>query len=88
MFTAQPFFVDVAKKLLIMGFMDTREYREQHGLSLRAFARMAGISQTYVRCVEIGERQYGAKMARYIEEITGGAVTKEELRPDIWGDDT
>jgi hypothetical protein len=36
--------------------------------------------------ISSGRRRPSAQMAREIERLTGGMVTRADLRPDIWGD--
>jgi DNA-binding transcriptional regulator YdaS (Cro superfamily) len=38
----------------------------------------------YLRLIAKGHRRAGASMAQAIELHTGGTVTKESLRPDLW----
>lgn len=48
-------------------------------------AEAIGISQSAVHKLLKGKsHQAGPGTAREIEEWSGGAITKEELRPDIW----
>jgi hypothetical protein len=40
----------------------------------------------YIYAVSSGKRRPGPQAAREIEQLTGGKVTRAELRPDLWGD--
>ncbi|MGX2956404.1 YdaS family helix-turn-helix protein [Ursidibacter arcticus] len=48
------------------------------------FAKKLGISKSYLRQVETGYSPMPVYLAKKIEEITNGEVTKSELRPDLW----
>jgi DNA-binding transcriptional regulator YdaS (Cro superfamily) len=49
-----------------------------------AAARAIGCSVPFLCMTINGKRQFGHKKARHIEKITGGAVRKEHIRPDIF----
>jgi hypothetical protein len=40
----------------------------------------------YIYAVSSGKRRPGPQAAKEIEQLTGGKVTRAELRPDLWGD--
>lgn len=44
-----------------------KTYREEHGISLRAFARLTGLSPTYISYLEKGQTQRGNKPIASIE---------------------
>jgi DNA-binding transcriptional regulator YdaS (Cro superfamily) len=52
-----------------------------------AFARLVGLSFSMVMKVKAGKRKYSPENCRRIVARTGGRVTKEMLRPDIWSTD-
>lgn len=49
-----------------------------------ALAEILGSSTGYLRLVFAGHKQAGFLLAQAIEQHTGGAVTKNQLRPDIY----
>ena len=53
---------------------------------LRRVARECDTSIAYLSHIAYGHRQASHKLAKRIEAATGGQVTKEELRPDIFGE--
>lgn len=53
--------------------------------SQQAFADALGVHQTFVSRMVVTGR-VPAERCRQIEEVTGGAVTRYELRPDVFGD--
>lgn len=62
---------------------------KQGGGTQEAFAKAIGKKQSYVsmlkrRVVELG-RKVPSDICPKIEEATGGAVTRHDLRPDIFG---
>lgn len=52
----------------------------------RELAAMLGCSQAMITHLETGRRCVSPLFARKIESITGGAVTRYDLRPDVFGD--
>ncbi len=48
-----------------------------------AFAKRVGVSAGYLKLVAQGERQVGESVAIEVEKASAGAVTVEELRPDV-----
>ena len=50
------------------------------------FAEAVGISQGLVSQLVNGEKRPGWKTAIKIEKATGGKISREELRPDIFSD--
>jgi DNA-binding transcriptional regulator YdaS (Cro superfamily) len=49
-----------------------------------AFARAIGVSKTAVKKMKTGEIRITAERANQIERVTGGFVTRHDLRPDIF----
>lgn len=47
-------------------------------------AREIGTSPAYLYQVGHGIRRASPSLSRKIETVTEGAVTKEDLRPDLW----
>ncbi len=50
-----------------------------------ALAKKVGSSTGYLRLVFNGYKKAGFLLAQRLEEETDGAVTKDQLRPDIYG---
>ena len=55
-----------------------------HGGTQSTFARDCGVSQGLISQFLRGTKKPGWKTCQKIEVITKGAVTKQELRPDIF----
>ncbi|MFS7161904.1 YdaS family helix-turn-helix protein [Serratia proteamaculans] len=53
-----------------------------------ALAHEVGRSPDYLRLVFKGYKKASFSLAQRIEEVTGQQVTKNELRPDIYGNRT
>jgi len=53
-----------------------------------ALAKKVGSSSGYLRLVFNGYKKAGFSLAQRLEEETAGAVTKSQLRPDIYGNTT
>lgn len=49
------------------------------------FAKRIGTTPAYLEQLRYGFSKPGAKLCSRIEEASGGKVTREELRPDIFG---
>jgi len=64
--------------------MNITEYLERENMSRAKFASRIGVSPTTVLYWQTGKRNPSPGRARLVEEITGGAVTRAELRPDVW----
>lgn len=66
--------------------MDIRTFRKHKGLSQREFGALLRppVTQGMVGHWESGLGRVTAERAKQIEEATGGAVTRHELRPDIF----
>lgn len=60
-----------------------RSFRAARNLTLEGFGRLVGVKKSTVSKWENGHgpSPVGAKK---VEEATGGELTKEQLRPDIW----
>jgi DNA-binding transcriptional regulator YdaS (Cro superfamily) len=63
----------------------TPQYLSSKGLTQQQFADLIGKTQGAVSQWLQGHSRISAENAVLIERATGGAVTKEELRPDIFG---
>lgn len=50
-----------------------------------AFAKRLGISKTWMTLITNGHEVPSPALATLIQQMTNGAVTREELRPDIYG---
>lgn len=48
-------------------------------------ASRVGVSQGFISQLARGARPIPPALCRRIEEATGGAVTRQELRPDVFG---
>jgi DNA-binding transcriptional regulator YdaS (Cro superfamily) len=62
-----------------------RAYRESLGLSPEEFAQLLRIPRPTLRSLENGTRLITAERAMEIEAKTQGALTRIELRPDLFG---
>jgi DNA-binding transcriptional regulator YdaS (Cro superfamily) len=63
--------------------MDIRTYALSHG----GFPRVAdhlGLNAEFLRQVAKGRRRFSPEMAIEVEAKLNGAVSRSELRPDIW----
>ncbi|WP_347989475.1 YdaS family helix-turn-helix protein [Methylomonas sp. AM2-LC] len=43
-----------------------------------------GVTPSFITMVKRGKRQFSPAMALHVEKITGGKISKSELRPDIF----
>lgn len=64
--------------------MDLRTYARKHG-GFPQVARQLGFNAEFLRQVAKERRRVSAEAAVSIELLTHGLVTREELRPDIFG---
>lgn len=64
--------------------MNLAKYLEKHNLSQTEFAARLGRSQGLVWQWLNGHRPIAATQALAIERITGGEVSRYELRPDVY----
>jgi len=73
-----------------MNLMTTRELIRKsldiHGGTQSTFAKACGVSQGLVSQFLKGSKKPGWKTCKKIESITGGKVTRQDLRPDIFGE--
>lgn len=70
--------------------MDLATYRKQQGVSQEAFAKLltdAGspATQGLVSHWEAGSVLVPPERWRFVEDVTGGAVSRHDLRPDVFG---
>ena len=66
--------------------MNALEYLKINGqVEAEKLAIKAGTNLAYFRHIAYGQRKPSPDLARAIEKASKGEVTKEELRPDIWG---
>jgi len=68
---------------MIKNYWDALTKPEQNAL-----AKKVGSSRGYLRLVFNGYKKAGFSLAQRLEEETAGAVTKSQLRPDIYGNTT
>ncbi|ADW73401.1 DNA-binding transcriptional regulator [Rahnella aceris] len=68
---------------MIKDYWDALTKPEQNAL-----AKKVGSSSGYLRLVFNGYKKAGFSLAQRLEEETAGAVTKSQLRPDIYGNTT
>jgi DNA-binding transcriptional regulator YdaS (Cro superfamily) len=61
-----------------------RAWRESRRMTQTAVATLLGVSKVQVCRWESGSRAITAEQAGAIERATGGQITREELRPDIF----
>jgi hypothetical protein len=66
--------------------MDIREYLEKQDLSQKEFGDQIGVSQGLVWQWIEGRTRIDPKHFEKIEEVTDGKVTRQECRPDIFGE--
>lgn len=64
--------------------MDIPQYLEKSGIHQAEFARRLGVSPGLVWQWLNGETKITAERAVQIEEATGGDVTCEDVRPDLF----
>lgn len=64
--------------------MKLSDYLSQSGLSMQAFADEIGLSYEGVRLIVKGQRMPAPKTVFRIEKVTDGAVSRSDLRPDLW----
>lgn len=67
--------------------MKLSTYLEKQGLSQEAFAKSIGVSQGLVWQWLDGRTRITAERAIEIEKKTGGAITRRDLRPDLYPDE-
>lgn len=65
-----------------------RDYLNSIGQPEREqFASAAGTSVGYLWLLAGKHRQPSPKLARKLQEASGGILTLAELRPDLWGEE-
>ena len=64
--------------------MKLKDYCEQNIGSQKDLAAALGVSAGFVSHMVMGRRVVPPKYCPRIEEITGGQVTRKDLRPDDW----
>jgi len=64
--------------------MQLNDYLSRPDVSKTEFASRLGVARQYIHKLRVGLQKPSPRLARMIEEITEGAVSKEELRPDVW----
>lgn len=62
-----------------------RSYRLKQGISPEDFAKQLGVAEPTLRSLENGTRAITPERAVEIEEKTDGALTRHDLREDIFG---
>jgi len=65
--------------------MDIAAYLKQNDLTQEEFAAKVGVTQGRVSHWLRGDK-IPAERCTDIERITGGAITRQELRPDVFGE--
>lgn len=66
--------------------MKLLDYIRQPENSASALAARVGIAPAFLYQIAHGKRQASAALARAMETVTSGAVTRRDLRPTDWGD--
>lgn len=63
--------------------MDLETYLFKNRMTRIAFAKKIGVNPGYISHVIHGRYYFSKKLSSYIEEVTKGEVTFEELRKDV-----
>ena len=63
--------------------MKLREYMSLNGVRPSKLAQELGVAPAYLYQMAAGIRSVSAERAIEVEKATGGAVTCEDLRPDV-----
>lgn len=66
--------------------MDLKTYLELNRLTQACFAKKINVTQGLIHQFVSGKTRVTAERAVEIERATGGAVTRTDLRPDLFGD--
>lgn len=66
--------------------MDIKAYLGKHQLSQEQFAKQIGVSQGLVWQWIEGRTRITAERAVEIEDKTDGEITRQALRPDLYGE--
>lgn len=61
--------------------MNLREYLAQNHMSVAALAVPIGVSYSYLRNCLANQSGFSLRVAKLIEDYTGGAVTVDEIVP-------
>lgn len=61
-----------------------RAYRQAKNLSCAGLAKQLGVAEATLRSFENGTRPITAERAKQLELVTGGGVTRYDLRPDLF----
>jgi DNA-binding transcriptional regulator YdaS (Cro superfamily) len=64
--------------------MIIKTYRQQRKLTQHALAVTLGVSQGLITQWETGRLPVSAEMAKHIEQVTNGALKRQDLRPDLF----
>lgn len=64
--------------------MKLREYLDTNGLTPSAFAARMNKPASTIHRVLNGKRMAGHQLLAAIETATQGAVSRSDLRPDLW----
>ena len=65
--------------------MELKTYIESAPARQALAAEVCNGSEAYLYQLATGRRKAGHKLAQAIERATEGRVSKESLRPDVWG---
>lgn len=68
-----------------MSTMDICTYLQKNEISQERFGKTLGVTQGAVWQWLKGETRITAERAIQIEKVTGGAITRHDLRPDVFG---
>lgn len=71
---------DTVSTMKLSDYLQTLSDEEKN-----AFAKLAGINRQYLWAISRGWRAAGGRAMVAIERASDGAVTAEELRPDLFG---
>ena len=63
-----------------------RKFIAKPGMGQKEAAKLFGVSQGLVSHWLAGRRRITAERAKQIEQATAGAVTRADLRPDLFAD--
>lgn len=65
--------------------MDMRQYLDTYGKdAVETLAGRAESSYAYLSQIAYGHRSPSPKLAKKLEELTDGKLTRYELRPDVY----
>lgn len=63
--------------------MDLKTYLEQRGVGVR-LAKEIGVTPSFLAQIASGYKQAPIHRCTQIEQLTGGAVSRKDLRPNDW----